>query len=151
VSGRAGRHQLPGEVIIQTYTPDHYSVELAAKHDYLSFFQKEMMMRKLHAYPPFYYLALITVSHPEVTKAASVTEKIAAYLKNRMSKESIVLGPVASPIARINDRYRYQCMVKYKREPNLATLLKQIIHHYQQDMVKESLMISIDLNPYTMM
>ena len=61
VSGRAGRHELAGEVVIQTYSPEHYSIELAGQQDYDQFYQKEMMIRKIHRYPPFYYLALITV------------------------------------------------------------------------------------------
>ena len=79
-----------------------------------------MMMRKIHSYPPFYYLALVTVSHEELLKAVSVTEKITRYLRSKLTNDAIILGPVASPIPRIKDRYRYQCLVKYKREPELA-------------------------------
>lgn len=151
VSGRAGRHVLPGEVIIQTYTPEHYSVQLASTHDYHSFYNKEMMVRKLHQYPPFYYTVLLTVSHEELPKVVQVTEKISFFLKQQLSNEAIILGPVASPIARIKDRYRYQCIIKYKREPKLNDLLKTILDKYQQQMVREKLLISVDLNPYMMM
>ncbi|MGG4488877.1 primosomal protein N' [Metabacillus idriensis] len=151
VSGRAGRHELPGEVVIQSYSPEHYSIQLASHHDYDTFYQQEMLTRKQHAYPPFYYLALVTVSHPDLLKAVSVTEKIAKHLNQRLSDTVQILGPVASPIPRINDRYRYQCMIKYKREENLHASLKMIIEHYQQDMNKNQLSISIDLNPNTMM
>ncbi|MBA2874044.1 primosomal protein N' [Thermaerobacillus caldiproteolyticus] len=151
VSGRAGRHKLPGEVVIQTYTPEHYSIELAAKHDYDMFYQKEMAIRKLHGYPPFYYLTLITVSHSEITKAVAVTEKIAAYLRAHLSKEAIILGPVASPIARLHDRYRYQCMIKYKREPNFTRVLKTVVDRYQQEISQGELFITVDTNPYMMM
>ncbi|WP_374719146.1 primosomal protein N' [Parageobacillus toebii] len=151
VSGRAGRHELPGEVVIQTYTPEHYSITLAAKHDYDAFYQREMVLRKMYGYPPFYYLTLITVSHPEITKAVAVTEKIAAYLRAQLSNEAIILGPVASPIARLHDRYRYQCMIKYKREPNMTRVLKAVIDRYQHDVSQGDLLITIDTNPYTMM
>ncbi|MFP3491030.1 primosomal protein N', partial [Staphylococcus sp. SIMBA_130] len=63
VSGRAGRHLLPGEVIVQSYTPEHYSIEMAAEHDYQSFYQREMVTRKQFGYPPFYFLAMVNVSH----------------------------------------------------------------------------------------
>ena len=66
VSGRAGRHELAGEVVIQTYTPEHYSIILAGEQDFDQFYQQEMMIRKIHHYPPFYYLALVTVSHENV-------------------------------------------------------------------------------------
>ncbi|MDQ0412557.1 primosomal protein N' [Mesobacillus stamsii] len=151
VSGRAGRHKLPGEVVIQTYSPEHYSVELAGTQDYDRFYQQEMLMRKGHQYPPFYYLSLVTVSHEELMKAVAVTEKIAQFIHSRLSKDAVVLGPVASPIPRINDRYRYQCLIKYKKEPELSTALKSILEHYQQEMGSGGLQISVDLNPYIMM
>ncbi|MBM7618936.1 primosomal protein N' (replication factor Y) [Bacillus tianshenii] len=151
VSGRAGRHVLPGEVVIQTYSPEHYSVELASTHDYLGFYQKEMLLRKSHQYPPFYYLALVTVTHQELTKVVTVTERITSYLSGQLSKEAVILGPVSSPIARIKDRYRYQCIIKYKREPNLHQALKNVVEKYQSQMDQEKLAIHIDLNPYMLM
>ncbi|MED4463251.1 primosomal protein N' [Metabacillus fastidiosus] len=151
VSGRAGRHELPGEVVIQTYTPEHYSVQLASQYDYNLFYEKEMLIRKQHSYPPFYYLSLVTISHPEVTKAASVTEQIVSFLRRELSPQTIILGPVASPIPRIKDRYRYQCMIKYKREKNLHAVLKKVIEHYAQQIAKDDLIIAMDLNPNTLM
>lgn len=151
VSGRAGRHKLPGEVVIQTYTPEHYSVELAGTQDYDRFYQQEMLIRKVHQYPPFYYLSLVTVSHEELMKVVSVTEKIAKYISSKLTKEAVVLGPVASPIPRINDRYRYQCLIKYKKEPELKNALKTILDQYQQEMGTGKLQISVDLNPYILM
>lgn len=151
VSGRAGRHELPGEVVVQTYTPEHYSIELAAAQDYDRFYHQEMMTRKIHKYPPFYYLTLVTVSHEELMKAVSVTEKITKFITSRLSQEAIVLGPVASPIPRIKNRYRYQCLIKYKKEPELKTALKSILDHYQQETASGNLQISMDLNPYILM
>ncbi|COL13866.1 primosome assembly protein PriA [Streptococcus pneumoniae] len=150
VSGRAGRHELPGEVVIQTYTPEHYSIELAKNQQYDVFFDQEMQMRRTRQYPPYYYVVLVTVSHPELLKAVQVTEKIASYLRTHCSQQTMVLGPVASAIPRIKDRYRYQCMIKYKREPNLKNVLKMVNEHYQAEMQKE-LQISIDFNPTMLM
>ncbi|MDR6997957.1 primosomal protein N' [Neobacillus niacini] len=150
VSGRAGRHRLPGEVIIQTYTPEHYSVELAGTQDYDLFYKKEMMIRKVHHYPPFYYLTLITVSHEQLMTVVSVTEKIAGYVRTQVSNETVVLGPTASPIPRINNRYRYQCLIKYKREKDLSRTLKTILDQYQKD-TANGLQVSIDLNPFILM
>ncbi|CAM4027671.1 primosomal protein N' [Bacillus manliponensis] len=150
VSGRAGRHELPGEVVIQTYTPEHYSVELSKEQNYDVFFEREMYMRKMRQYPPYYYVALVTVSHPELLKAVQVTERIVSFLKQHCSQQAMVLGPVASAIPRIKDRYRYQCMIKYKREPNLKYVLKMVNEHYQAEMQKD-LQISIDFNPTMLM
>ncbi|MEW9050418.1 MAG: primosomal protein N' [Neobacillus sp.] len=150
VSGRAGRHELPGEVIIQTYTPEHYSIVLAGEQDYDRFYHQEMMVRKLHHYPPFFYLALVTVSHEQLMTVVSETEKIAAFIRARSSNHSVILGPAASPIPRINNRYRYQCLIKYKREPGLFDTLRTILDQYQVD-AKSGLQVSIDVNPYILM
>ncbi|TYS91089.1 primosomal protein N' [Rossellomorea aquimaris] len=151
VSGRAGRHTLPGEVVIQTYTPEHYSIELASNHDYNRFYQQEMMMRKMGSYPPFYYISLVTLSHEDLMKVVDIAEKMTKYIRSKLSETTIILGPVASPIPRIKNRYRYQCLIKYKREPNLGTTLKTVLDQYQQQYASQGLTISIDVNPYMMM
>ncbi len=151
VSGRAGRHILPGEVVVQSYTPEHYSIEMAADHDYSSFYHREMVTRKQFGYPPFYFLAMVNVSHEELTKTVDVTEKITRFLKDHLSNKSVVLGPVASPIPRIKDRYRYQCMIKYKTEPNLNEYLKEIQKHFSKETSRGGLQLTIDTQPYMMM
>jgi primosomal protein N' (replication factor Y) (superfamily II helicase) len=151
VSGRAGRHKLPGEVVIQTYTPEHYSIDLVRNHDFISFFEKEMGIRKLQSYPPYYFITVIQVSHPEITKVIEITEKITAYVKRSLSEKAIVLGPVASSIPRIKDRYRYQCMIKYKNEPMLVNVLKEVVENYKREMTQGNLQVSIDMNPFVLM
>lgn len=151
VSGRAGRHDKPGEVIIQTYTPEHYSIQLAKNHDYKTFYRYEMVMRKRGQYPPFYYLALVQVSHENLQLVVTTIEKMTAYMKAQLSNEAIVLGPQVAPIARINNRFRYQMIIKYRREPNLITALKKITAHFHDLQVSKGLSISIDLNPFSMM
>ena len=150
VSGRAGRHELPGEVIIQTYTPEHYSIELAGTQNFDLFYQHEMIVRKTRHYPPFYFLSLITVSHAELIPVIKETERIASYIRSQVSSGTVVLGPSASSIPRINNRYRYQCLIKYKREPDLTRILKKILDQYQKD-TKSGLQVSIDLNPFILM
>ncbi|MEG7281827.1 primosomal protein N' [Bacillus sp. 0909A] len=151
VSGRAGRHEKPGNVIIQTYTPSHYSIQLTKTHDYETFYQQEMAHRREQSYPPYFYLALVTVSHEEVAKAAVTAEKIAHFLKANCGADTKILGPSASPIARIKDRYRYQCVIKYKQETQISALLKKILEHYKREIEQKHVMISIDMNPYMMM
>ncbi|WEG11630.1 primosomal protein N' [Pullulanibacillus sp. KACC 23026] len=151
VGGRAGRHELPGEVIIQSYDPEHYSIVRAQHHDYDQFYVQEMMFRKQHDYPPFFYLTLITVSHESYVKAQETTKKMAVYLKKHLTEEAVILGPVAPAVARIKDRYRSQCMIKYKREPGLMPALKGLLDHYQNAYLKDGLSITIDVNPYAIM
>ncbi|MDG5788247.1 primosomal protein N' [Evansella sp. AB-P1] len=151
VSGRAGRHKKKGEVIVQTYTPDHYSIVDVKQHDYVSFFKKEMVLRKQGGYPPYYFLTIVHVSDTDLTKVVQVAEKICQFIKSKLSTESSIFGPVASAIPRIKDRYRYQCMIKYKVEPNLSKVLQEIIQTYQTEMSRSDLSIVIDTNPYMMM
>ncbi|AHK49110.1 MULTISPECIES: primosomal protein N' [Bacillus amyloliquefaciens group] len=151
VSGRAGRHEKPGTVVIQTYTPSHYSIQLTKTHDYETFFQQEMAHRRAQSYPPYYYVALVTVSHEEAAKAAVTAEKITNYLRAGCGPDTKILGPAASPIARIKDRYRYQCVIKYRQENELQIQLKKILEHYKRDIAQKHVMISIDMNPYMLM
>ncbi|GER65573.1 primosomal protein N' [Weizmannia acidilactici] len=151
VSGRAGRHELKGEVVVQTYTPEHYSIQFAGEQDYGRFYRQEMMMRKMGSYPPFYYLTLITVSHENVMKAVSAAEKITRFVRSRVSDGTIILGPAACPIPRMKNRYRYQCLIKYKRETRLKETLTVLLEHFQHQIASEGLSISIDVNPNMMM
>ncbi|SDN26214.1 primosomal protein N' [Alkalicoccus daliensis] len=151
VAGRAGRHDKTGEVLIQTYSPEHYSITEVKEHNFLSFYEKEMYMRKMGGYPPFYFLTMIHVSHTDLQQVVQVTEKMSAYLKSSLSESTKIFGPVASPIPRIKDRYRYQCMIKYKIEPKLMEALQELMHSYQSDIARTDLQIIIDTNPFMMM
>lgn len=148
VAGRAGRRKLTGKVIIQTYTPEHYSIEYASRHQYHAFFNREMKLRKAHAYPPYYFLTSIIISHQELMKVIAASERIAKILKTHLSEQAIILGPAACVIPRIKDRYRYQCMIKYKNEPKLNETLKKILTHFEHE---RELLISIDQNPQLFM
>lgn len=147
VSGRAGRHQLPGEVIVQTYTPEHYSIQCASGHDYLAFYQQEMRLRHERGYAPYYYLTLITFVHEDLPYLVKMAEQGADWLKQHLSASTVILGPVASPIPKVKDRYRYQCMVKYKSEPMLSGILNQLLEKMKIEINKKKLHIHIDVRP----
>ncbi|MFD1849106.1 primosomal protein N' [Oceanobacillus bengalensis] len=151
VSGRAGRHKLTGEVIVQTYTPEHYSIQLASVYNFSDFYKTEMAMRRKFRYPPYYFLALITISHENKVKVIQTSQKIVGLLMNKISQTTVVLGPTPSPIPRIKDRYRYQCMIKYRNEPQLRMYLNKIKEQFADEMRKENLLISIDMQPYHLM
>ncbi|CAG7603886.1 primosomal protein N' [Paenibacillus solanacearum] len=156
VAGRAGRHQLPGEVFVQTYTPEHYSIISASRHDYASFMQKEMQMRQLHNYPPFHRLVLLTLSHEQVPLLLRSGEMLASRLKELSQSlagraEMEVLGPVASPISRIKDRYRFQCMIKYRGETDIASILEQASTVLDEAVKGQKLTLSIDVDPLLLM
>ncbi|PGL69971.1 primosomal protein N' [Bacillus sp. AFS055030] len=147
VSGRAGRHEKPGEVVVQTYSPEHYSIEFAKTQNYVAFYEEEMKIRRSFRYPPFYYLVLISIAHNDLIKTVKVSEQIASYLREYLSEKSIILGPVASPIAKIKDHFRYQCVIKYKSEPALYDVLNKIQQYYQDEIDKGKLQLTIDFQP----
>lgn len=149
VSGRAGRHEKEGQVIVQSYDPEHYALELAKTHDYKGFYKHEMQVRRSYQYPPFYFLTHIQISHPDVLLTAEYAEKTAEWLKQQFASTTAVIGPTASAISRIQDRYRYQCIIKYKKEPNLIPALHQLLKLARSDWEKQGVRISIDLHPST--
>jgi primosomal protein N' (replication factor Y) len=161
VAGRAGRHRLPGEVFVQTYTPDHYSILSSSGHDYKAFLDTELNIRKQGGYPPFCRLILITLSHEDVPRLVRIAEAFALRLKElaaaaereREAGDFVmeVLGPVASPISRIKDRYRFRCMVKYRGGPIVSRIVRQAVNAFEEQLAKEKLQISVDVDPQLLM
>lgn len=146
VSGRAGRAEKPGEVIIQSFNPEHYAIQLAKAQDYEDFYQKEMYVRHRGDYPPFFFTVQITASHPEENQAAKQMFEIVKELKEGLSDQSILLGPTPNAIMRVNNRYFYQVIIKYKNEPNLQNILKKILTDTQRA-TAHGLKLSIDAEP----
>lgn len=146
VSGRAGRAEKPGEVIIQSFNPEHYAIQLAKAQDYEDFYTKEMYIRHRGDYPPYYFTVQITASHPEENEAAKQMFQIARKLKQGLSPQAILLGPTPNAIMRVNNRYFYQVIIKYKQEPMLQPLLKEILTDTQRATAR-GLKLSIDAEP----
>lgn len=151
VSGRAGRHELPGEVVIQTYSPEHYSVEYASQYDYESFFNREMQVRRQFQYPPYYYLALINISHENHVEAVQVANEVATIISKHTTGNCQLMGPTPSPMLRIKDRYRYQCMLKYKRREDVNGALEEVLKHFQKQINQNQLQLTVDFEPYHFM
>ena len=147
VAGRAGRHELSGEVIFQTYNPGHYAIDLAQGNDYRKFYEKEMAFRRLARYSPYYFHVLFTVSHETVRKCLEATTHIHKALVANVTDKAIIVGPSPSPIERINNQYRFQILLKYKNEPNLLDVLHEINLHYNELYKKEKLSLKIDVDP----
>ncbi|MFL1995246.1 primosomal protein N' [Lysinibacillus irui] len=149
VSGRAGRHDKPGEVIIQTYTPEHYAIELAKTQDYEPFYEREMFLRRRSSYPPYYFVALIQLSHEDVMMAAEYAGRVADWLRENLSNQVAIIGPTTASIARLQNRYRYQCLIKYKIEPNLIPVLQRLLAMYRAEWIKQGILMTVDLDPST--
>ena len=146
VAGRAGRAEKAGEVIIQTYNPEHYAIELAQTQDYERFYAYEMQMRHAGNYPPYYYTVLISIASKKEQNAAREAFKIKRKLASSLHSNTIILGPTPSAISRLKNQYYYQILVKYKKEDNLNDLLHQI-QNSAQEIKKYGLNVYIDNEP----
>lgn len=143
VSGRSGRGDKKGEVIIQSFNPNHYAIALAKDHNYLEFFKEEMQIRRQLGYPPYYYLVSIKVISSSYDIAKDESNKVANKLKNELAN-SIVLGPTVSNVFKVNNTYRFNIIIKYKKEDMLYPVLNQIIDYYKSN---SKVKIDIDFNP----
>ncbi|MGE5704807.1 MAG: primosomal protein N', partial [Clostridia bacterium] len=98
-------------------------------------------------YPPYFRLVLITFSHEEVPTVIRAADMMAQYLRPRLAETTRLLGPVASPIARIKDRFRFQLMLKYRDEPKVADLLAQASAHAEEWQRQHGVLMTIDMDP----
>ncbi|WP_161980864.1 primosomal protein N' [Streptococcus sp. S784/96/1] len=150
VAGRAGRAEKAGEVVIQTYNPNHYAIQFAKNQDYEGFYNYEMDIRRQLSYPPYYYTVGLTLSHRDetllVNKSYQVMEKLRSYLSEKVK----ILGPTPKPIARTHNLYHYQIIIKYRFEDNLEAVLNDILE-WTQEPDNKDLRVAIDHEPQNMM
>lgn len=146
VSGRAGRANKAGQVIVQTFNPDNYVIRLAQSHDYIGFFNMEMNIRKQAAYPPYYYTVKIMGSHPDEKTVAKMMFDVRKKLKGDLARDTVILGPTPRAIARLKNRYYYQIIIKYRHDPKLHDYLMNIMQSAQSDYSSKA-ELSIDPDP----
>lgn len=144
VSGRAGRSESKGEVIIQTFNPDHYAITLAKNHDYIDFYKEEMKVRKMLKYSPYYYMVLVSITSKDYELGFKEANKIGSYIRNNISSDSIVLGPTMANMFKVNNIYHYQIIIKYRKDDSLMKVLKFII---DMQVKNNKIDVSIDFNP----
>lgn len=143
VAGRSGRGKKQGNVVIQTFNKDHYSIYLASKHDYLSFFKKEMGIRKELNYPPYCYMVSLKINSTDYDLAKKESALVALRLKENLTS-SIILGPSVGSILKIKNTYRFGIIIKYKKEENLYPYLSKLLEFYKSN---SKIKIELDFNP----
>ncbi|SFH51268.1 replication restart DNA helicase PriA [Tindallia magadiensis] len=159
VAGRAGRGEISGNVVLQTYQPDHYAVSLAARQEYLAFYQKEIQLRKNFRYPPFSDMILITFSGKEeenVKFSAEASYKSFIYLLEERGNESIentIMAPVVAPLTRAEGKYRYHLLLKSGDTSIniLKKMIKYILIENKEKLIDSSVTTVIDINPYILL
>ena len=143
VSGRSGRGDVPGKVILQTYNPDHYAISLASKNDYIGFYNEEMKIRLGNKYPPYFYLSYLIIKSRDYEYLSNEVNRICNLLKSKLPNFDI-LGPSVCTPFKINNVCRFGILIKYKSEDNLLTVLRNLIDHYKSN---SKIRIEVDFNP----
>jgi primosomal protein N' (replication factor Y) (superfamily II helicase) len=146
VAGRAGRGRLPGEVLVETYYPEHYAIELAAKQDYAAFFEKEAHFRRMLHYPPYTALASILIRDKKIEHAIQWSRALEAVLKPFENQGMKVLGPAAAPLSRLRQEFRFQFLLKTPKRSILSQALAACVQYCENHKIPETAVI-VDVDP----
>lgn len=154
-SGRAGRSWRGGKVIIQTFMPNYYAINLATRHDYETFARRELAIRRQMQFPPFFRLINIVFASPREERVREQIEKLANLLKVSIYKpefqEMGIIGPAPAVIKRIKGKYRWQVLIRGTDPELMLALLKQALHDYYQLRPRRQVDITIDIDPLDIM
>ena len=145
VSGRAGRGELPGKVLVQTYHPDHYAIQFSALHDYPGFVAKEMNYRRWMHYPPHAVLANVLIQSEKLEEATAWSAALGRWFQQTRLDKIRVLGPAAAPIVRLKRIYRYHFVLKAERRQALGQALRAMLAFAQaQGISRRNLVVDVD-------
>ena len=145
VSGRAGRGELPGRVLVQTYHPEHYAVQCARTHDYMGFVAKELQYRQWMHYPPSSVLANVILQGDTLQEAAAYANALGRWFAASRLDKVRVLGPAAAPIARLKRIYRFHFVLKAERRDALGRTLREMLRHAEREGIpRRSLILDVD-------
>ena len=144
-AGRAGRAGVPGEVVIQTYQPDHYSVAHAANQDYTGFYEEEILYRTFSSYPPVCKMLMVMVTGKDEERVEAVAKDMASCARD-YSEDGILVGPAPAGIRKINDIYRQIFMIKAKEE-DLLIGIKDLLESQPEWKNEKDISIMFDFNP----
>ncbi len=154
VAGRAGRGQRPGQVLVQTFSPEHYAVTTAAAQDYDAFCQREMQQRRDRGYPPFGHLIALRLDGPdrEGARAAAVAagEALKARLLTPGAPRITLLGPARAPLEMLRGRFRWQLLVKGRRRAEVRWLLPALAEVCDR-VRRQRLRAAVDVDPVSML
>lgn len=153
VAGRAGREELPGKVIVQTYNPDDFSIQCAKEQNYDSFYEAEINIRRQLKYPPFCDIIVFGLSglvKAEVQKASNTLYQILDEQIKQEKMDTLLLKPLPCPIDRIKNRYRFRMILKGKADEEMITMINQAMTKYYKENFRQTRMM-IDINPTNMM
>ena len=146
VAGRAGRGDLSGEVLVETYYPEHYAIEYAVRQDYVSFYEKEAQFRRMLHYPPFTSLATVLVRDRKIENAIRWSRALGEYFAPFDERGVKILGPAAAPLARLRKEYRFQFVLKSPHRGALSQALAGCLDFAAAKQIPETAVI-VDVDP----
>lgn len=146
-AGRAGRGREPGEVVIQTYTPEHYSIEAAKEQDYQMFYEQEIRYRDLLNYPPVWNLLVILISSREEESGIKAAEQVEKNIAQMQMKTVAVIGPTSPAVAKINDIYRRVLYLKSGNYDTLVEIKDRLEQYLEKEPFESGIGIQFDFNP----
>jgi len=145
VSGRAGRGDAPGRVVVQTYYPDHYAIVAASTHDFVSFAERELKFRRWMHYPPFGVLANVLIQSAKLEEAVAWSGEVGKWFQQAAPEGVRVLGPCTAPIARIKGTYRFHLILKASSRKALnAALRAMLVHAEEAGVPRRNLIVDVD-------
>lgn len=148
VSGRAGRDSLAGKVIIQTYQPDSYAINLAAQCNYEKFYEEEMLLRNTMAYPPFTNIFTVLAFGKNEKDVISEIHRLSFIMLEQNSENAVeILGPSPAVISKIKDEYRWRIFIKGEDEEALRIFVTNAVERFRRMGKKRNVLLNIDLNP----
>ncbi|HEV2195541.1 MAG TPA: primosomal protein N' [Candidatus Acidoferrum sp.] len=150
VAGRAGRGELPGRVLIQTFYPEHYAIQDAVKQDYLSFFERELHFRRMMAYPPFTSLANVIVRDTNLEKAILWSRQLSQYFSPHDGEKVRILGPATAPLARLKREHRFQFLLKSPKRSVLTKLLSGALVYCDAKEIPQTAVL-VDMDPLSLL
>jgi primosomal protein N' (replication factor Y) (superfamily II helicase) len=150
VAGRAGRGELKGRVLIQTYYPEHYAIQDAVKQDYASFFEREMHFRRMMAYPPLTSLANVIVRDVSLEKAIRYSRKLSEYFSPHDGHTVRILGPATAPLAKLKKEHRFQFLLKSPKRSILTKLLSGAMNHCDAREIPQTAVL-VDMDPLSLL
>jgi primosomal protein N' (replication factor Y) len=150
VAGRAGRGELKGRVLIQTFYPEHYAIQDAVKQDYAAFFERELHFRRMMAYPPFTALANVIVRDTSLEKAIRWSRELSEYFSPHDDKGARILGPATAPLARLKKEHRFQFLLKSPKRSVLTKLLGGAMAYCEAKEIPETAVL-VDVDPLSLL
>ena len=157
VAGRAGQGDRPGRVVVQSYQPEHYAIQFAARHDYTGFFNREIQIRHQFNYPPYSHIIRVLISGEREKELIQFAKNMVKWLKKRIENTDLLkkglldLGAYQAPIGRIKNKYRWQVLIRIRADWKFRDAYHRLTDELDGEFYNDSLTVALDFNPLSLL